>query len=206
MGESFKLRGVLANGLLLALALASASGANAQVTVDPTPIPYGGIGQPYSYQLQASPGNSFVWSPTGSVAPGLNLAPNGALSSNSALQAGTYSFQVTATAVPGGASGAATLTLTVVDVSTPAQLPPGQVTVPYSQQLGATAGSAGGWSVVTGALPAGVTLSSGGALQGTPQQFGNFSFTAAVIAIFRTRTHVATTAFDLPSTVTGLAL
>src|ERR1700730_16415367 len=57
----------------------------------------------------------------------------------------------------------------------------GQPQVPYAAQLGATGGTASySWSVSSGNLPAGLTLSSTGAISGTPTQSGTFSFTVSV--------------------------
>jgi len=60
-------------------------------------------------------------------------------------------------------------------------LPDGGVGVAYSVTFVATGGTLPYvWSVVAGALPAGLTLSSGGVLSGTPTTVGTPSFTVAV--------------------------
>src|SRR6266581_1589716 len=60
-------------------------------------------------------------------------------------------------------------------------LPSGPVNVSYSQALSATGGKQPySWSVSSGALPTGLTLSSGGAISGTPQNRGTSTFTARV--------------------------
>jgi hypothetical protein len=59
-------------------------------------------------------------------------------------------------------------------------LPPGTVGLRYPGQLDAIAGTgAVTWSVSAGALPTGVSLTQTGALVGTPQKPGHFSFTAS---------------------------
>lgn len=61
----------------------------------------------------------------------------------------------------------------------PGSVPAGTVGVAYSQTLTASGGSGPyTFAVTAGALPAGMTLSSGGALSGTPTAGGSFSFTA----------------------------
>jgi len=51
----------------------------------------------------------------------------------------------------------------------------------YSQQLQATGGTAPYfWSIASGSLPAGITLSQSGVLQGVPTASGPFSFTVQV--------------------------
>jgi hypothetical protein len=53
---------------------------------------------------------------------------------------------------------------------------------PYSVQLAATGGTIPyTWSISTGALPAGLSLSSSGLISGTPTVSGSFSFTAQVV-------------------------
>ncbi|GIU76349.1 MAG: hypothetical protein KatS3mg004_3436 [Bryobacteraceae bacterium] len=63
-------------------------------------------------------------------------------------------------------------------VISPASLPDGLVGVPYSATLSASnATPPFSWSVVSGALPPGLSLnSSTGSISGTPSQPGNFSF------------------------------
>jgi len=57
----------------------------------------------------------------------------------------------------------------------------GSVQQAYSQQLQATGGTAPyTWSVVSGSLPTGITLSPSGVLSGVPTSSGTFSFTLQV--------------------------
>jgi hypothetical protein len=71
--------------------------------------------------------------------------------------------------IPGG-GGAATVTLTA-----------GTVGTPYSQTLPASNGNPPySWSVLGGALPPSLSLSSSGTLSGTPSQAGTFEFTGEV--------------------------
>lgn len=63
-------------------------------------------------------------------------------------------------------------------ITTGAALPPGRLGVAYSQTLAAAA--AGGtptWTVTSGNLPAGITLSAAGVLSGTPTAVGTSTFT-----------------------------
>lgn len=61
-------------------------------------------------------------------------------------------------------------------------LPAGYVSSAYSQTLAATGGSGAGysWSVKTGSLPTGITLSAAGALSGKPAATGAFAVTFQV--------------------------
>ena len=78
----------------------------------------------------------------------------------------------------GGGSSSSQNPLSVTTTS----LVDGVVTAPYSATLTATGGSGSGyaWTVSAGALPAGLTLTSGGVLSGTPTVVGTFDFTADV--------------------------
>lgn len=64
-----------------------------------------------------------------------------------------------------------------VEITT-TSLPSGQVGVPYSQQLAATGGDGGyAWTRISGTLPTGLSLSTGGLLSGTPTGSGTANFT-----------------------------
>ena len=56
-------------------------------------------------------------------------------------------------------------------------LPSGNAGQPYNQTFTQTGGGAVNFTISAGALPAGLNLSAGGVLSGTPTVFGNFSFT-----------------------------
>lgn len=72
--------------------------------------------------------------------------------------------------------------LTPITIGT-SSLPGGQVGVPYSATLAATGGQpeSYGWSVTTGALPAGLALSTAGRLSGTPTAAGTYDFEVQVV-------------------------
>jgi Putative Ig domain/Abnormal spindle-like microcephaly-assoc'd, ASPM-SPD-2-Hydin/Immunoglobulin domain/Immunoglobulin I-set domain/Protein of unknown function (DUF1565) len=77
-------------------------------------------------------------------------------------------------------SSSATLAVTSLAISM-TSLPTGLVGQGYSAQLNATGGATPySWSVASGALPAGLTLSSSGAISGTPTTAGTSTFTAKV--------------------------
>ncbi len=66
-------------------------------------------------------------------------------------------------------------------ITTTSPLPSGTQSVFYSQTLEATGGTSPyTWSVISGSLPPGLTLSSGGVLSGTPTAAGDYSFTVQV--------------------------
>jgi CHRD domain-containing protein/putative Ig domain-containing protein len=65
-------------------------------------------------------------------------------------------------------------------ITTGAALPSGRIGVAYSQTLAAAAvggGGAAAWTVTSGTLPPGITLSGAGVLSGTPTAIGTSNFT-----------------------------
>ncbi len=74
-------------------------------------------------------------------------------------------------------SGVGTSASSVI-ITTPSPLPQGYRTVAYSQALAAAGGNGSySWALDSGALPAGLSLSSSGVISGTPTATGNASFT-----------------------------
>ena len=66
-------------------------------------------------------------------------------------------------------------------ITLPDELPAGAAYTYYEDSLRARGGSgANTFSLIGGALPAGVTLDAAGVLKGTPTEFGDFTFTALV--------------------------
>lgn len=90
---------------------------------------------------------------------------------------------VTATSVASPASRAlAFVSLTGAQLAiVSSSLPPAQAGTSYSASLQSTGGTAPySWSIASGSLPAGLTLSPNGMLTGTTSQSGSFSFSAKV--------------------------
>ena len=74
----------------------------------------------------------------------------------------------------------ATTTASLTVTASPT-LPLGVIGTAYSQALGASGGAAPySWSVVSGILPSGLSLSTDGTLRGTPSAAGTYSFSANV--------------------------
>jgi uncharacterized protein (TIGR03437 family) len=138
---------------------------------------------PNSQTLAATGGTPpYTWTLAGgSLPPGLALASTGTISGTPSMVASyTFSVKVTDSA---GLSAVQTLSLTVVaqpvTITTPSPLPSGMVTVQYPQQVLTASGGNPPYtfSVPANSLPAGLTLTPGGAISGTPTAAGNSTFT-----------------------------
>jgi uncharacterized protein YhjY with autotransporter beta-barrel domain len=155
------------------------------LTLQPNSLPPATQGAAYSVTITAIGGTApytFVVS-SGTLPAGLTLTTAGVLS-GTPTASGTPSFQIQATD-PGSNTGFRTYTL---DVGTPgslginpATLPNGFVGTAYNQTLTGTGGTGPyTFSITSGALPNGLTLSSAGVISGTPTTGGPFNFTVGV--------------------------
>ena len=150
-------------------------------------LPAGEATAPYSQTLVASggTGTGFTWSvTTGSLPLGLSLSAAGAITGTPTTP-GLANFTAKVTDSGGGSTSQA-FTLNIIggpSITTAAALPQGEITAPYSQTLAVSGGTATGftWSVASGSLPAGLSLSAAGALTGTPTAAGPSSFTIQVV-------------------------
>ena len=155
----------------------------ASLTITTTTLPGGIVGASYDQQLTAAGGTTpYTWTvSSGAPPPGLGLSSTGVLS-GTPTTAGSSMFAVRATDAASRTDIQA-LTLTVsssLSIIITA-LPDGTVGTSYSQQLSATGGTPPyTWSVESGTLPDGVSLSPDGVLSGTPTAPVNSSFTVRV--------------------------
>ena len=149
------------------------------------PAPPGGeVGVPYSDQLTVTGGTSpFTWSVSaGSLPAGVTLNASTGLLSGTPTTAGTYSFTVKVTD-SSSQSNTEAVTLTVIpgpSLSFPS--PPSAWTNTVYRDTLTESGGTGPftWSVSSGSLPAGISLSAAGNLTGTPTVTGTSSFTVKV--------------------------
>jgi hypothetical protein len=151
------------------------------LTISTASLPGGTVGTAYTSTLAATGGvPPYTWTATGSLPAGLALSGTGVLSGTPSA-GGSFTIGVKVTDSQGvTATKSLPLSVTGVAITTAATLPNGTASLPYSQTLSVTSGSAPyTWS--TGAsLPPGLSLSAAGVISGTPSVAGSFSFTIAV--------------------------
>jgi hypothetical protein len=114
---------------------------------------------------------------SGTLCPGLTLSASGVLT-GTITTAGTYAASVRAHGAVIGLSADRAFTFTVVPLpvwTTAGALTSAPRNTAYSTQFAAT--NAVSFSLISGALPAGTTLSALGLLSGTPSTTGTYSFT-----------------------------
>ncbi|HLL54699.1 MAG TPA: putative Ig domain-containing protein, partial [Myxococcaceae bacterium] len=170
-----------ANGVAVSRSLTLAVFAPVAVSTSSLPTAYPAVA--YSASLVASGGKApITWTLTaGALAPGLSLSTAGTIT-GTPTAAGAYTFTVQASDA-NGRTGSRALTITVDPslVVTTANLADGYTGTAYSAALAATGGRAPYTFTITGgALPNGLTLSTSGAITGTPTSAGVASFTVQV--------------------------
>ncbi len=154
------------------------------IVLAPTAIPPAAVGTAYSTTLTANGGiGPYNYTVTaGSLPAGLSLAPTGTLS-GTPTAAGNFNITVTASDMH-GATGSQAYVLTVAAPTialNPASLPDASAEAAYTQSLSASGGTAPyNFTVTSGALPPGLSLSSDGSLSGTPTAAGAYAFAVRV--------------------------
>lgn len=166
--------------LVSALALVLIPGAGA-TTVSPGVLPAGTTGTAYNQTLTGSGGSgTYTFAVTvGSLPPGLSLASGGVLS-GTPTSSGAYNFTVTGTdSLSVAGSQAYTLSISPAAVAiSPGSLAPGSRSQFYSAALTGSGGTGPySFAVTGGVLPAGLAVSAGGTLAGTPGAIGSYTFT-----------------------------
>jgi Putative Ig domain len=175
-----------------AASVSSGPKANPQVSllsITRNSMPAAKVETAYSASLTATGGTApYTWSlASGSLPVGLNLSSSGGQITGIPSQAGNSSFtvQVTDSSSP-EQTAKAQLSISVAATTASVQIvsssvPSGLVGSSYSTTLAATGGTTPySWDISSGALPAGLTLSSAGTISGTPTGAGTFSITVKV--------------------------
>jgi hypothetical protein len=163
--------------------------ATTTLAISSTTVPAGKINTAYSMTLAAAGGTApYAWSmPSGALPTGLTLSGAGVIS-GTPKTSGSFTFmsEVTDSENPAqtatkqfilSVSAAATTTLAISTTTVPA----GKVNTAYSMTFAATGGTTPySWSMPSGALPTGLTLSAAGVISGTPKTSGSFTFMSEV--------------------------
>ncbi len=133
-------------------------------------------------------------------APGGSFAPASATTNASGVAGSTWTLvagsnNATATAaqpltfVTPVSFSVTAIQVTPVAITTASPLPAATQGAAYSQTLAASGGDGNySWSLTSGALPAGLSLSSGGVISGTPTATGTATFTVQVSSVGGTTT------------------
>jgi hypothetical protein len=159
--------------------------AGAPLTITSASLPNGIVGTAYSSTLTASGGtNPYSWTVTSGTLPaGLSLIRGGTISGTpTGAGQSNFTVQVTDSSSP---THEATKPFSIRIIAsvppltiTTAALPNGIVGTTYSASLTASGGTNPyAWTVTSGALPAGLSLSRGGTISGTPTSAGQSNFT-----------------------------
>jgi alpha-tubulin suppressor-like RCC1 family protein len=153
------------------------------LSVTTTTVANGYVGTAYSQTLAATGGATpYTWSKSSGTLPaGLTLSAAGVIS-GTPTTAGTSSVTVQ---VKDASAATATKALSIIVNAaltvTTTSAANGYLNVAYSQTLAATGGKTPyTWTVSSGTLPAGLTLSSAGVISGTPTAAGSSTFTVQV--------------------------
>lgn len=151
------------------------------LTVNPASLPNGSVGTAYTQTVTASGGTGGPYTFTlvsGAMPTGTSIASNGNITGTPTV-GGPYTFTIQATDGSGN-TGTRTYNVTIgsnILTVNPATLPSGTQGTAYSQTITASGGSTPyTFARTSGALPPGLSLSSGGVLSGTPTANGTFNF------------------------------
>ncbi len=153
------------------------------ITINPQALGTFRVGNVFGMNLTAS-GGTFPYTfsvLTGALPSGVILQPGGNLTGNPTT-AGNYNFTVQATDA-NGCTGTRDYTMAVNNDTcptitvNPSSFPAGTIGAVYNQNFSASGGSAPyTFSVFAGALPPGLSLTTSGALTGTPTTIGSYVF------------------------------
>jgi hypothetical protein len=164
------------------------------ITLAPSSLPNGTVGVAYVQTVTGSGGTGpYSFGVTAGALPAGVILTSGGVLSGTPSAAGPATFTVRGTDA-NGCFATVSYTFTVAApppvppvcptiTLSPSTLPTGIVASPYSQAMAASGGTAPyGFGVIAGALPAGITLSAAGVLNGTPTTAGQSVVTVRATA------------------------
>jgi hypothetical protein len=165
----------------------SSSSSSSTITISAASLSSGVVGTYYSSTLAATGGaGSYIWAlSSGSLPTGLTLSSSGVISGTPTV-ASIFNFAIVCSDTAAHATtGTFTIYISSSSYSTLAisttSLSNGTINTFYSATLTATGGSGSYiWSLSSGSLPTGLTLSTSGIIFGTPTVTSTSSFTVLV--------------------------
>jgi len=153
---------------------------SAAPAIETESLPMGEVSLAYSQTLIATGGIApLTWSlPAGSVPAGLSLSSSAGTITGTPTASGTASFTARASdSVGASASRALSIAIVAQLTVTTASLPDDTVNHSYYQTLSVSGGATlYGWSLLSGSLPAGLSLNGNGYVFGVPTATGTSNF------------------------------
>jgi hypothetical protein len=157
----------------------------APLVLSPATLPDDTVNTSYSQTITQTGGSGTItYTSTGTLPPGVTLDPNTGILSGTPNTTGTYTFTIIATdanTCTGTQSYTVNVNCPAITLS-PGTLPADTAGQGYNQTL-SQSGSTGSnftYTVSSGTLPNGLTLSSGGVLTGTANTTGSYTFDITV--------------------------
>jgi Ca2+-binding RTX toxin-like protein len=169
----------------LALVAAHVAASGTPISLSPSSLPDWTNGVAYNQTVTASGGTpAYTYTvASGALPNGLGINSGTGAITGTPTVSGTFAFTIQAEdSLSATGTQAYSVTINDAPTVTTSALPEGSVGSSYSQTLAANDGTgAYSWSVSSGALPTGLSLSSGtGAITGSPTGTGTASFTVQV--------------------------
>ena len=153
-------------------------------------LPGGNVDSPYVLQINVQ-ADLLGWTAavtSGALPPGLSLSNGGNFSGTPTAGAeGTYTFRVTVTKTTFMTcyqDFTLVIAAPICVITSPSSLPAGTVGTAYSYQMTVNAvATVTAWTVTSGTLPDGLSMSSTGAITGTPTSVQSKTFTVTVTGV-----------------------
>jgi hypothetical protein len=150
-----------------------------------SPLPGGQVGANYTQTLTAAGGQApYSWSiQSGTLPSGLLISPLGVISGTPTASSGPTNIIIKVTDSL-GVTATREMAITIIrllTITTTSPLPAGVVGMSYIQTLTADEGVIPySWSLQSGSLPTGLTMTTAGVISGIPTTSGNSTFTVMV--------------------------
>jgi hypothetical protein len=170
--------------------------------------PRAAVGAPYTTTLVAGGGvPGYTWALANANTNGLSIDPMTGTVSGTPQTSGSTPLTAVVTDAA-GAQASYTFTLNVIGIDTTSPLPSGSIGNPYSKDLAVSGAFLPvSWTLISGSLPPGLSLTSSGQISGTPTQNGTYTFTVGVVdSIQNSTSKVFTMAVNTQLTITPASL